>query len=153
MSRAVLGLGSNLGDRWGHLERAVAALGDAVVAVSPIHETEPWGDLDQPWFLNQIAIVQDENRSALDWLRFAQRLERDAGRVRDENRQYGPRTLDVDVIAVDDLVSDDPELTLPHPRAHLRRFVLEPWSEIDPDAELPGVGRVVDLLRSLTAGD
>lgn len=153
MSRAVLGLGSNLGDRWGHLERAVAALGDAIVAVSPIHETEPWGDLDQPWFLNQIAIVQDENRSALDWLRFAQRLERDAGRVRDENRQYGPRTLDVDVIAVDDLVSDDPELTLPHPRAHLRRFVLEPWSEIDPDAELPGVGRVVDLLRSLTAGD
>lgn len=153
MSRAVLGLGSNLGDRSGNLQRAVGALGDAVVAVSPIHETEPWGDPDQPWYLNQIVIVRDDGRSAMDWLHRAQQLEQDAGRQRDPYRRFGPRTLDVDVITVDDVVSDDPVLTLPHPRAHLRRFVLEPWLQIDPDAELPGEGRVAELLARLAEGD
>ena len=150
MTRAVLSLGSNLGDRQAQLNGAVAGLGDAVVAVSPVHETPPWGDPDQPPYLNAVVLVDAPEVDAYGWLDRARALERAAGRVRDPERRFGPRTLDVDVIAVwtDDgapVRSDDPELTLPHPRAHLRAFVLEPWLEVDPDAELPGLGRVRDL--------
>jgi 2-amino-4-hydroxy-6-hydroxymethyldihydropteridine diphosphokinase len=150
MTRAVLSLGSNLGDRAAHLSGAIAGLGDTVVAVSPVHETPPWGDADQPPYLNAVVLVQSMAVDAYGWLDRARALEQAADRVRDPERRFGPRTLDVDVIAVwtDDgapVLSDDPELTLPHPRAHLRAFVLEPWLEVDPDAELPGLGRVRDL--------
>lgn len=160
MSRAVLALGANLGDRAGQLRGAVASFGTAVVAVSSVYETPPWGDTDQPPYLNAVLLAEDPAATPRDWLARANRAERAAGRVRDPNRRYGPRPLDVDVIAVwsDDepVVVDVPErdhaagqaLTLPHPRAYLRAFVLVPWAEVEPDAVLPGHGRIADLLAT-----
>jgi len=146
----VLSLGSNLGDRLENLRAAVAGLGDAVVAVSGVYETPPWGDPDQPWYLNAVVLARADIPPRA-WLDRAMALEQAAGRTRDPDRRFGPRTLDVDVIAVwlDDgrpVVSDDPEWTVPHPRAHLRAFVLRPWLDVDPEATLPGHGRVADLL-------
>nr|WP_255672321.1 2-amino-4-hydroxy-6-hydroxymethyldihydropteridine diphosphokinase [Glycomyces amatae] len=143
-------MGSNLGDREANLAAAIAAA--APRAVSEVYETPPWGgDDEQPAYYNIVVIAEDPARSAGDWLALGQRLETEAGRVRDPERPYGPRTLDVDLIAVSDggapVRSDDPHLTLPHPLAHLRAFVLVPWYAIDRDAELPGRGRVRDLLR------
>lgn len=146
MTRAVLALGSNLGDRRRHLEAAVGALASALVRASSVYETPPWGDTDQPAYLNQVVIAEADGRGPREWLEVAQQLERAAGRVRDPERPLGPRTLDVDVITVDSVVRDEPDLELPHPRAHLRAFVLLPWAEIDPDAEVPGRGRIADLL-------
>ncbi|WP_090804384.1 2-amino-4-hydroxy-6-hydroxymethyldihydropteridine diphosphokinase [Asanoa ishikariensis] len=153
MTRAVLSLGSNLGDRLAHLRAAVAALEPVLVKVSGVYETPPWGDPDQPSYLNAAAVVQDDAATARDWLHRAQAIETAEGRVRDPERQFGPRTLDVDVIAVFDAAgrpvrSADPELTLPHPRAHLRAFVLRPWADLDPAAELPGHGSLTALLRT-----
>jgi 2-amino-4-hydroxy-6-hydroxymethyldihydropteridine diphosphokinase len=159
VTRALLSLGSNLGDREGHLLGAVEGLGDAVVLVSGVYETPPWGDPDQPHYLNAVLLAVDPAAGAREWLATAHRLEEEAGRVRDPARRFGPRTLDVDVIAVwnDDgepVTCDDPELTLPHPRAHLRAFVLRPWIDIQPYAQLPGRGWVNDLLRAdEVAGD
>jgi 2-amino-4-hydroxy-6-hydroxymethyldihydropteridine diphosphokinase len=160
MTHAVLSLGSNLGDRAGHLRAAVAGLGDAVLTVSGVYETEPWGDADQPHYLNAVALVLGAaGAEPKHWLRVAQDLERQAGRERDPDRRYGPRTLDVDVIAAWDddgapVTSADPDLTLPHPRAHLRAFVLRPWLDIQPYADLAGHGRVFDLVRAdPVAGD
>jgi 2-amino-4-hydroxy-6-hydroxymethyldihydropteridine diphosphokinase len=152
MSTAVLSIGSNLGDRLGHLRGAVAGLGEAVRRVSGVYETPPWGDPDQPAYLNAALLVAAPVPASA-WLAHAGRLERASGRVRDPARPYGPRSLDVDVIAVwqDDgtpVLRVEPDLTLPHPRAHLRAFVLRPWLDLDPDAELPGHGRVDDLLRT-----
>jgi 2-amino-4-hydroxy-6-hydroxymethyldihydropteridine diphosphokinase len=153
MTRAVLSLGSNLGDRAARLRAAVRGLGAAVIAVSGVYETPPWGDQDQPAYLNAVALVHDVDADPWTWLGLAQRLEGEAGRARDPRRHFGPRTLDVDVIAVwaDDgtpLTADHPELTLPHPRAHLRAFVVRPWLDIEPYAQLPGHGFVHDLVRS-----
>jgi 2-amino-4-hydroxy-6-hydroxymethyldihydropteridine diphosphokinase len=151
MTRVVFSMGSNLGDREAALTTAIAAV--APDAVSEVYETPPWGgDDEQPTYYNIAVIASDPNRSAEDWLALGQRLEAEAGRVRDPERPYGPRTLDVDLIAVtaDDgtpVESDEPHLTLPHPVAHLRAFVLVPWFAIDRDAEIPGRGRVRELLR------
>ncbi|MGE5828768.1 MAG: 2-amino-4-hydroxy-6-hydroxymethyldihydropteridine diphosphokinase [Micromonosporaceae bacterium] len=150
MSRAVLSLGSNLGDRYEYLRVAVDGLRDWLVAVSGVYETPPWGDADQPPYLNAVAIVVDATAAAPDWLARGRELERRAGRQRSE-RRYGPRTLDVDVIAAwddagDPIISTDPELTLPHPRAHLRAFVLRPWLDVEPCARLPGHGWLHDLV-------
>ncbi|MGV9216204.1 2-amino-4-hydroxy-6-hydroxymethyldihydropteridine diphosphokinase [Micromonospora sp. RB23] len=158
MTRAVLSLGSNLGDRLDHLRTAVATLGDAVLVVSGVYETPPWGDADQPAYLNAVVLVQDGSATPRDWLERAHEAERVAGRVRDPRRRFGPRTLDVDVIAVwgDDgepVLSDEEELTLPHPRAHLRAFVLRPWIDIQPYGRLPGHGWLTDLLTSGPAAD
>ncbi len=156
MSRAVLSLGANLGDRAGTLRAALAALaGDGLVARSTLYETPPWGPVEQPPYLNAVAVVRGD-RDAAGWLARAHELEQAAGRTREV--RWGARTLDVDVVAVtgdDDrpVVSDDPELTLPHPRAHERAFVLVPWLALDPAAELPGRGRVADLLAALPADD
>ena len=159
-SRAVLSLGSNLGDRVAHLREAVAGLGDAVVTVSGVYETEPWGDADQPRYLNAVALVLGPaGAKPAYWLGVVTDLERAAGRERDPDRRYGPRTLDVDVIALFDdagepVTADEPDLVVPHPRAHLRAFVLRPWLDIQPYAELPGRGRVLDLVRvDPVAGD
>jgi 2-amino-4-hydroxy-6-hydroxymethyldihydropteridine diphosphokinase len=160
VTRAVLSLGSNLGDRAAHLRGALAALGDAVMTVSGVYETAPWGDVQQPDYLNAVAVVLGPAHAGPGhWLAVARELEEKAGRVRDPARRFGPRTLDVDVIAVwrDDgtaVVSDDPDLTLPHPRAHLRAFVLRPWLDVQPYAEIPGRGRLMDLVRAEpAAGD
>ena len=152
MTRAVLSLGSNLGDRPALLREAVAGLGGHVLGVSGVYETPPWGDADQPAYLNAVVLVDDPDAGPADWLARARARESAAGRVRDPDRRFGPRTLDVDVIAVwqpdgTPVLSDDPELTLPHPRAHLRAFVLKPWLDLQPYAELPGHGWVTDLLN------
>lgn len=150
MTTALLSLGSNLGDRGANLRAAVRSL--QPIKISMVYRTPPWGDPDQPDYLNAAVLVRGD-RTPHDWLAVAQGLERAAGRVRDPERRFGPRTLDVDIIAVwaDDgspLTVDDPDLTVPHPRAHLRAFVLRPWLDLQPDADLPGHGRVDDLIRT-----
>jgi 2-amino-4-hydroxy-6-hydroxymethyldihydropteridine diphosphokinase len=152
MTSALLSLGSNLGDRMGHLRQAVNDLHDVLLLVSGVYETPPWGDPDQPAYLNAVVLAAAQ-AGPRDWLTRAREVETKAGRVRDPERRYGPRTLDVDVIMVWDddgapIISDDPELTLPHPRAHLRAFVLRPWLDIAPYAKLPPYGWVTDLMRS-----
>ena len=153
MTRAILSLGSNLGDRLAHLRAAVDRLGDRVVRISGVYETPPWGDTAQPSYLNAVLLVDDPGATPRHWLERAQACETAEGRVRDPDRRFGPRTLDVNVIAVwtaggDPVISDDPELTLPHPRAHLRAFVLRPWLDLQPEASLPGHGRIAGLLGS-----
>jgi 2-amino-4-hydroxy-6-hydroxymethyldihydropteridine diphosphokinase len=152
MSRAILSLGSNQGDRYAYLREAVRELGDRVVLVSGVYETPPWGDPDQPAYLNAVVLVVDPKAEPADWLALARAAETAAGRVRDPERRFGPRTLDVDVIVVwredgTPVLSEDPELTLPHPRVRQRAFVLKPWLDIQPYAQLPGSGWVTDLLN------
>ncbi|MFF3671052.1 2-amino-4-hydroxy-6-hydroxymethyldihydropteridine diphosphokinase [Microtetraspora malaysiensis] len=148
--RVVLALGSNLGRRMDNLQGALDALFDApgltFVAVSPVYETDPVGGPDQGPYLNAV-VVAESMLDARTLLERAQGVENAFGRVR--LVRNGPRTLDVDLIMVDGIVSDDPELTLPHPRAHERAFVLVPWSRADPDATIPGRGAVADLLAGL----
>lgn len=146
MTRAVLSIGSNMGDRLAHLRSAVAGFAPELVAVSPVYETAPWGVTDQDDFLNAVLVVEG-SLGPWDWLRRGQALENASGRVR--TLRWGPRTLDVDVVSVDDVRSDDPSLLLPHPGAHERATVLVPWLDIDPDAVLPGHGRVADLVAAL----
>jgi 2-amino-4-hydroxy-6-hydroxymethyldihydropteridine diphosphokinase len=158
MTRAVLSLGSNLGDRLAHLRTAVAALEPDVRAISGVYETPPWGDGEQPPYLNAAVIVMDDAASAADWLAKARAIEATAGRVRDPRRRFAERTIDVDVIAVFEpdgspVISADSDLTLPHPRAHLRAFVLRPWIDIEPHARLPGHGWLTDLLREEPVAD
>jgi 2-amino-4-hydroxy-6-hydroxymethyldihydropteridine diphosphokinase len=159
VTRAVLSLGSNLGDRLAHLRQAVRLLGESVTMVSGVYETPPWGDPDQPAYLNAVLVAVDPRAAPHDWLDRAHACEAAAGRVRDPARRFGPRTLDVDVIEVWDtdghpVLSDDPALILPHPRAHERAFVLRPWLDIEPAAELPGRGALGDLMTApAVAGD
>lgn len=128
--RAFLGLGANLGDRMATLSRAVAGLPD-VVAVSSLYETEPvGGPPGQPAYLN-LVVELETDLSPRDLLGLAHELEAAAGRVR--GVRFGPRTLDVDVLLVGDLVVDDPDLVVPHPRMRERRFVMVPLTEIAPD--------------------
>jgi 2-amino-4-hydroxy-6-hydroxymethyldihydropteridine diphosphokinase len=157
MTRAILSLGTNLGDRYGHLVDAVTRLGGSLLVVSGVYETRPWGDGDQPDYLNAVVLVADAVEPR-EWLFRAREMEQAAGRERDPDRRFGPRTLDVDVIAVWDddgqpVYSDDEELILPHPRAHLRAFVLRPWLDIAPYAQLPGHGWVVELLKLAPVAD
>ena len=147
MTRAVLSLGSNLGDRLAHLRDAVAGFADVLVAASPVYETAPWGGVEQADFLNAVLVVDDPGTDAWDWLRRGQALEQAAGRARDV--RWGPRTLDVDVVTVDGVTSSDPELLLPHPGTPDRATVLRPWLDVDPAAVLPGRGPVATLLAAL----
>jgi len=147
MSRAVLSIGSNLGDRLAHLRVAVDGLADVLVAVSPVYETAAWGVTDQPDFLNAVLIVDDPGTDEWGWLRRGQALEDKAGRVR--TLRWGPRTLDVDVVTVDGVRSDHPDLLLPHPGTPDRATVLVPWLDVDPDAVVPGLGPASDLLSTL----
>ena len=135
---AVLGLGSNLGDRENTLRSAVSALasmpGVEVTAVSSVFETAPVGGPAQPEYLNAVVLVNTE-LSAHDLLDICHRVE--AAHDRQRGIHWGPRTLDIDVIRYGGLMSSMPDLTLPHPRASQRAFVLAPWLRVDPDATLP----------------
>ena len=156
MTRVVLSLGANLGDRSATLSTALAALAaDGAVAQSGLYETPPWGPVEQPPYLNAVVVVRGP-RDARGWLERAHELEQAAGRTREV--RWGPRTLDIDVVTVteDDgtpVLSDDPQLTLPHPRAHERAFVLVPWDAVEPTAVLPGRGRVSELVAALDPAD
>ena len=149
-AQVVLSLGSNLGDRMANLQAAVDSLcaepGLDDVAVSPVYETNPVGGPAQPDYLNAVLVARTSLLPRAVLAR-GQAAEAALGRVRAE--RWGPRTLDVDVIVYGDQVSSDPELTLPHPHAHERAFVLAPWHDVDPDAVLPGRGRVTDLLAAV----
>jgi 2-amino-4-hydroxy-6-hydroxymethyldihydropteridine diphosphokinase len=144
--RAALGLGSNLGESFETLQAAIDSLLASSelmpVAVSPVYETDPVGGPDQPVYLNAVLVI-DTTLSPRSLLERALAVEDAFGRVRDEH--WGPRTLDVDVLAVGDKVIDDEDLQVPHPRAAERAFVLVPWSDVDPAFELAGRGRVGDL--------
>jgi 2-amino-4-hydroxy-6-hydroxymethyldihydropteridine diphosphokinase len=148
--RGVLALGSNMGERFNNLQGAVSTLADTpdvvVVGVSPVYETTPVGGPDDARdFLNAVVIV-DTTLSAHTMLERCLAVEDAYGRERSE--PGAPRTLDVDLVVLGERLCDD-ELKLPHPRAHERAFVLKPWSDLEPDAEIPGQGRVVDLLGKL----
>ncbi|MFZ0530586.1 MAG: 2-amino-4-hydroxy-6-hydroxymethyldihydropteridine diphosphokinase [Propionicimonas sp.] len=149
---AVFSLGSNLGDRLEYLSGAARALrvtpGLTVTGISSVYETAPVGLLDQPDFLN-IVIATESSLASLVMLERALAIEDAFDRVR--MTTWGPRTVDVDLIAVGDRRLVSPELTLPHPRAHERAFVLVPWLEIEPEAHLVGHGRVADLVARLDA--
>jgi 2-amino-4-hydroxy-6-hydroxymethyldihydropteridine diphosphokinase len=148
--RSVLSVGSNLGERLQNLQGALDTLADTpdvwVTGVSPVYETEP---IDAPegskHFLNAVVLL-DTTLPVHTLLDRAQAIEDAFGRDRTSEVRNAPRTLDVDLILVGDRRCDDPRLVLPHPRAHERAFVLAPWNDVEPDAEIPGVGLVVDLL-------
>jgi 2-amino-4-hydroxy-6-hydroxymethyldihydropteridine diphosphokinase len=158
MSRVVLSIGSNLGDRLARLQSVLDRLGDAVKAVSPVYETAAWGGVEQGPFLNAVLIAEDPALDGRGWLRRAQEMEEAADRVR--GQRWGPRTLDVDLVTCYDdgaeVFSRNNGLTLPHPLAHLRAFVLVPWLAVDPDAELTVAGQwrpVAKLLAELDPAD
>ena len=156
--RAVLSIGSNLGDRLARLQAVVDGLGESVRAVSPVYETDAWGGVEQDCFLNAVVVADDPSLDAYGWLRRGQELEHDNERVR--SLRWGPRTLDVDVVCCHDdgteVFSDTADLTLPHPLAHQRAFVLLPWLAVDPAAQLTVGGRrtpVGELLDGLPVAE
>lgn len=151
MRRVALGLGANLGDRVAALQRAVDLLAPrlAGAVVSSVYETAPVGGPAQPDYANAV-LVGDSDAEPREVLAWAQEAERAAHRTREV--RWGPRTLDVDVLAVGDVVSENPGLTLPHPRAHERAFVLVPWAEADPGAVLPDGRSVAALAAALDPG-
>lgn len=137
----MLSLGSNIEDRMAHLRIGIEVLRPSVV--SPVYESEPWGGVEQAPFLNVVVLAP--LGAAAAW-RAAQDAEARAGRVRDGTR-WGPRTLDVDVVTASGV---DPALVLPHPHAHERAFVLQPWLDVEPHAELPGYGSIAVLAARLS---
>jgi 2-amino-4-hydroxy-6-hydroxymethyldihydropteridine diphosphokinase len=158
MTRVVLSIGSNLGDRLARLQSVLDGLGDAVQAVSPVYETQPWGGVEQGPFLNAVVVAEDPTLDGHGWLRRAQEFEQAADRVR--GQRWGPRSLDVDLVRCwqdgVELTSRDEGLTLPHPLAHLRAFVMIPWLDLEPDAQLVVAGEersVAQLLAELDAAD
>jgi 2-amino-4-hydroxy-6-hydroxymethyldihydropteridine diphosphokinase len=150
LRRVVFSLGSNVDDRLEYLRLGVSALArtpqSALVGVSPVYETVAVGD-PQPDFLN-IVVIMDSTLPSLVLLERGQAIEAALGRP--PSHEPGPRTLDVDLIAVGDRQRRSERLTLPHPRAHERAFVLFPWLDVDPDAVLPGHGFVKDLAVRVT---
>lgn len=149
MTTAYIGLGSNLGDRMATLRTAVLRLESLgrIAGISSLYETEPVGYLEQPPFLNAV-VALDTELAPGELLSALLRIERDLGRKR--SFPNAPRTLDLDLLLVDDLVLDIPELTLPHPRLHERAFVLVPLAELAPEMVHPGSGQTVcELVRPL----
>jgi 2-amino-4-hydroxy-6-hydroxymethyldihydropteridine diphosphokinase len=154
MRRVFLSLGSNMGNRAAHLRAAresLAALPDAgLVLTSPVYETEPWGDADQAYYLNQVVALD----LGPDWtprklLEAIQGIETSRGRQRDPARRFGPRTLDVDVLLFGQEEVDDPDCVVPHPRLLERAFVLVPLADIAPDCPVPGGGQGVSVRQAL----
>jgi 2-amino-4-hydroxy-6-hydroxymethyldihydropteridine diphosphokinase len=146
--KAVISLGANIGDPKAQMDLAVAMLREAteVISVSAYFSTKPVSDIEQPDYLNAICIAESD-LPALDLLAVLHGIEKTLGRERLE--KWGPRTIDLDLIQYGSLLSSADELTLPHPRAHERRFVLEPWISIDPEAILLTHGKVSELLEQL----
>jgi 2-amino-4-hydroxy-6-hydroxymethyldihydropteridine diphosphokinase len=146
--KAVIALGANIGDPEEQMEIAIALLRESLdlIAISSIIKTAPVGGPAQPDYLNAVCIVESD-LSASDLLALLHGIEKSLGRVREE--RWGPRTIDLDLIQYGTILSSADELTLPHPRAHERSFVLEPWFEIEPDAILLTHGKVSDLLAQL----
>ena len=146
--RAVISLGANIGDPKAQMDLAVAMLREAmeVISVSDYLSTKPVSEIEQPDYLNAICIAESD-LPALDLLAVLNGIEKTLGRERLE--KWGPRTIDLDLIQYGSLLSSAEELTLPHPRAHERRFVLEPWISIDPEAILLTHGKVSELLAQL----
>ncbi|WP_422744292.1 2-amino-4-hydroxy-6-hydroxymethyldihydropteridine diphosphokinase [Mycobacterium sp. WMMD1722] len=148
MSRVVLSIGSNVGDRLARLQSVVDGLGDAVLACSPVYETDAWGGVDQGPFLNAVLVAEDPGLDCHAWLRRGQEFEQAADRIREQ--RWGPRTLDVDIItcydAAGEIRCDTADLTIPHPYAQLRAFVLIPWLAVDPGATLT----VADTTRAVS---
>lgn len=155
MSRAVIAFGANLGDREATIAAAMRELADSsgvrLVAVSPIYESpaiKPGGvDVEAPRYLNGVVVVETglDPHALLDLL---QRIELEHGRTRET--RWGDRTLDLDLIDVDGQALADERLVLPHPRAWQRAFVLQPWLDVEPDAEIAGRGPVADLRAAAT---
>lgn len=150
MTRAYVGLGSNLGDRERAIRDALDLLGRHVeiAAVSSLLETEPWGYTDQPRFVNAAAAVETE-LSPSELLDVLLSVERELGRERGAGPRYGARTIDLDLLLHGDEIVDEPGLVVPHPHLHERRFALEPLHELDPALVVPGHGPVSDLLAAL----
>ena len=151
MTRAYVGLGANLGDRERTLRAAIDALGAEdgveVVAVSALRETDPVGVGDQPRFLNGAAELET-TLTARELLGRLLAIEQRFGRVRVPG-EHGPRTVDLDLLLYGDAQLDEPGLTVPHPRLHERRFVLEPLAELAPGLVVPGRGEVESLLSGV----
>ena len=148
--RAVLSLGSNLGNSAEILSSAAEALNEVseVIAFSSFYQTRPVGGPPQPDFINAVIIIET-NLEPEELLLVAQAIEGAHGRERNESSvKWGPRFLDIDLIKCDEMLVNSPDLTIPHPRAHEREFVLRPWNEIDPAATLPGFGAISRLLES-----
>ncbi len=145
-----LGLGTNIGDRAGNLAAALAALTKAVrvIRASAVYETEPWGYTDQPWFLNQAALGETA-LAPLELLAYLKRIEKNLGRT--PTFQYGPRSIDLDILVYDSLQLESPQLVIPHPHLAERPFILAPLADLAPDLVIPGLqSSVQELLR--TAG-
>ncbi len=147
--KVVIALGSNLGDRENYLNTAIQELSAAIsiTSVSSFYETDPVGGPDQPDYLNAVLIAECTHEP-VELMQLLLQIEARLGRVRDV--PLGPRTLDLDLITAGDHLISAEELTLPHPRAHERAFVLRPWLEIDPDARIPGHGSIALLLSALS---
>ncbi len=146
--KAVISLGANIGNPKKQMQLAIAMLREAteVVAISSIYTTKPVGGPEQPDYLNAICIAESDLPAA-DLLALLQGIEKTLGRERLE--RWGPRTIDLDLIQYGTILSSAEELELPHPRAHERKFVLEPWFEIEPDAILLTHGKVSELLEQM----
>ena len=146
--KAVVALGANIGNPSEQIELALTMLraATAVIAVSSLHTTKPVGGPEQPDYINAVCILESELPAA-DLLSLLHGIEKTLGRERQE--RWGPRTIDLDLIQYGGLLSSAEELELPHPRAHERRFVLQPWSEIEPDAILLTHGKISHLLEQL----
>jgi 2-amino-4-hydroxy-6-hydroxymethyldihydropteridine diphosphokinase len=151
VARAYVGLGANLGPKEVTILRAVDLLGAtdgiAVLGLSRLRETDPVGVTDQPMFLNG-AVALETALSPWELLDVLLRIEQELGRVRDDER-WGPRTIDLDLLVYGDETLDEPGLRVPHPRLHERRFALEPLADLDPELEIPGLGKVSQLLAAI----
>lgn len=147
--KVVIALGSNLGDRDNFLNTAIEELSVVINigAVSSFYETDPVGGPEQPQYLNAV-VVGECSHKPVEILQLLLQIEARLGRVREI--PWGARTIDLDLIVVGDVVMETNELTLPHPRAHERAFVLQPWLEIDPDGNIPGKGRIDQILAAFS---
>jgi 2-amino-4-hydroxy-6-hydroxymethyldihydropteridine diphosphokinase len=150
--RVYLSLGSNVGDREDHLRGAITRLESIarVISVSSFYETEPMEVTNQPWFLN-CAVKAETTKVPKQFMAAVLEMEREMGRLR--TMKKGPRTIDIDILLFGDAVVDSPEVTIPHPAMHERRFVLEPLAEIAPEARHPVFKKTVsEMLDALPGG-